>query len=133
LAERIRAGEAGIPALFTRTGVGTDIAQGKQLRHFDGSAYIMEVALFADLAIVHAHRGDVEGNLTYRITARNFNPIMAPAARVTVAEVEQIVAAGELDSDQMITPGIFVNRLVKESSPRKFIEQCTTRVQKEIT
>jgi 3-oxoacid CoA-transferase subunit A len=133
LAERIRAGGAGIPAFFTRTGVGTDIAQGKELRHFDGSAYIMEVALFADLAIVHAHRGDVEGNLTYRMTARNFNPIMATAARVTVAEVEQIVDAGELDSDQVITPGIFVNRLVEVRNPRKFIEQRTTRARKEIT
>jgi 3-oxoacid CoA-transferase subunit A len=135
LAERIRAGGAGIPAFFTRTGVGTDIAQGKELRHFDGSAYIMEVSLFADLAIVHAHRGDVEGNLTYRMTARNFNPIMATAARVTVAEVEQIVDAGELDSDQVITPGIFVNRLVEVRNPRKVIEQRTTRARnrKEIT
>jgi 3-oxoacid CoA-transferase subunit A len=135
LAERIRAGGAGIPAFFTRTGVGTDIAQGKELRHFDGSAYIMEVALFADLAIVHAHRGDVEGNLTYRMTARNFNPTMATAARVTVAEVEQIVDAGELDSDQVITPGIFVNRLVEVRNPRKVIEQRTTRARnrKEIT
>jgi 3-oxoacid CoA-transferase subunit A len=133
LAERIRAGGAGIPAFFTRTGVGTDIAQGKEVRHFAGSAYFMEVALFADLAIVHAHRGDAEGNLTYRMTARNFNPIMATAARVTVAEVEQIVDAGELDSDHVITPGIFVNRLVKERNPRKFIEQRTTRARKEIT
>src|SRR5689334_20646280 len=112
LAERIRAGGAGIPAFFTRTGVGTKIAEGKEERVFDGHRYIMERGLFADLAIIHAWKGDTEGNLVYRRTARNFNPPMATAAKVTVAEVEQLVQPGEIDPDAIVTPGIFVKRIV---------------------
>ena len=108
LAERIRAGGAGIPAFFTRTGAGTDIAQGKETRDFDGETYIMETGLVADLAIVHALKGDTEGNLVYRKTARNFNPMMATAGKVTVAEVEQLVEPGEIDPDHIVTPGIYV-------------------------
>ena len=127
LAERIRAGGAGIPAFFTRTGAGTQIAEGKEQREFDGQAYVMERALFADLAIVHAWRADTEGNLVFRKTARNFNPIMATAARVTVAEVEHLVEAGTIDPDHIVTPGIFVQRLVHVSHPDKRIEQRTVR------
>src|SRR5215475_6273155 len=108
LAERIRAGGAGIPAFFTKTGVGTIIAEGKDVREFDGESYVMERGLFADLSIVHAFKGDTEGNLVYRKTARNFNPMMATAAKVTVAEVEHLVPAGELNPDHIHTPGIFV-------------------------
>src|SRR4051794_23723006 len=104
LAERIRAGGAGIPAFFTKTGVGTLIAEGKEVREFDGERYVMERGLFADLAIVHAWKGDTEGNLIYRKTARNFNPMMATAAPVTVAEVEHLVEPGEIDPDHIITP-----------------------------
>jgi 3-oxoacid CoA-transferase subunit A len=127
LAERIRAGGAGIPAFYTRTGVGTDVALGKETREFDGHQYLMERSLFADIALVHAHRGDPEGNLTYRMTARNFNPIMATAARIVVAEVEHLVGAGDLNPDHIVTPGIFVNRVVEIEKPTKHIEQRTTR------
>ena len=127
LAERIRAGGAGIPAFFTRTGVGTKIAEGKDEREFDGHRYIMERGLFADLAIVHAWQGDTEGNLVYRRTARNFNPNMATAAKVTVAEVEHLVQPGEIDPDHIITPGIFVQRMVHVPDGEKRIEQRTTR------
>jgi len=127
LAERIRAGGAGIPAFFTRTGAGTLIAEGKEERSFDGGRYIMETGLVADLAIVHAWRGDHEGNLVYRMTARNFNPVMATAAHVTVAEVEELVEPGTLDADHIITPGIFVKRLIKLDPYTKGIEQRTTR------
>jgi len=127
LAERIRAGGAGIPAFFTRTGVGTAIAEGKEEREFEGHRYIMERGLFADLAIVHAWKGDTEGNLVYRRTARNFNPPMATAAKVTVAEVEQLVQPGEIDPDAIVTPGIFVKRLVHVPHAEKRIEQRTTR------
>ena len=127
LAERIRAGGAGIPAFFTKTGVGTQIAEGKEVREFDGHAYVMERGLFADLAIVHAWKADTEGNLVYRKTARNFNPMMATAAAITVAEVEQLVPAGEIDADHIITPGIFVNRIVKLDHIDKRIEQRTVR------
>ncbi len=127
LAERIRAGGAGIPAFFTRTGVGTDIAKGKPTQDFDGHTYVMERGLFADLAIIHAYQGDTEGNLTYRRTARNFNPPMATAARVTVAEVEHLVQPGEIDPDHIVTPGIFTTRLVHVPNPEKRIEQRTTR------
>jgi 3-oxoacid CoA-transferase subunit A len=127
LAERIRAGGAGIPAFFTRTGAGTKVAEGKEQREFDGHTYVMERGLVADLAIVHAWRGDTEGNLVYRMTARNFNPIMATAARLTVAEVEELVAPGALDPDHIITPGVFVKRIVKLGSCEKRIEQRTTR------
>ena len=127
LAERIRAGGAGIPAFFTRTGVGTVIAEGKETRQFDGEDYVMERGLFADLAIVHAYKGDTEGNLVYRKTARNFNPMMATAAKVTVAEVEHLVEAGTIDPDHIHTPGIYVSRLIHVADATKHIEQRTTR------
>ncbi|WP_026358213.1 CoA transferase subunit A [Aureimonas ureilytica] len=127
LAERIRAGGAGIPAFFTKTGVGTLIAEGKDVREFDGESYVMERGLFADLAIVHAHTGDAEGNLVYRKTARNFNPMMATAAKVTVAEVEHMVPVGSIDADHIHTPGIFVQRIVHVPNPEKHIEQRTVR------
>src|SRR5664280_1890733 len=111
LAERIRAGGAGIPAFFTKTGVGTLVAEGKEVREFDGEAYVMERGLRADLSIVKAWKGDAEGNLVYRKTARNFNPIMATAGKVTVAEVEHLVEIGGLDPDQIHTPGIYVDRI----------------------
>jgi 3-oxoacid CoA-transferase subunit A len=127
LAERIRAGGAGIPAFFTATGYGTKIAEGKETREFDGRHYVMERGLIADLAIVHAWKADTEGNLLYRKTARNFNPIMATAAKFTVAEVEDLVEPGEIDPDHIITPGIFVKRIVKLEKLDKRIEQRTTR------
>ena len=127
LAERIRAGGAGIPAFFTRTGVGTAVAEGKEERVFDGSRYIMERGLFADLAIIHAWKGDTEGNLVYRRTARNFNPNMATAAKITVAEVEHLVEPGAIDPDAVVTPGIFVQRLVHVPDGVKRIEQRTVR------
>jgi 3-oxoacid CoA-transferase subunit A len=127
LAERIRAGGAGIPAFFTKTGVGTVIAEGKETRDFDGSRYVMERGLVADLAIVHAWKGDCEGNLVYRKTARNFNPVMAAGGRVTVAEVERLVEPGELDADHIHTPGIFVKRILPLVSFEKRIEQRTVR------
>ncbi|MFB9952407.1 CoA transferase subunit A [Rhizobium puerariae] len=127
LAERIRAGGAGIPAFYTKTGVGTLVAEGKEVRSFAGEEYVMETGLVADVAIVHAFKGDTEGNLVYRKTARNFNPMMATAARVTVAEVEHLVPAGSIDPDHVHTPGIYVQRIVHVSNPEKRIEQCTTR------
>ena len=111
LAERIRAGGAGIPAFYTKTGAGTLIAEGKEEREFDGERYVMERGLVADLAIVHAWKGDTEGNLVYRKTARNFNPMMATAGKVTVAEVEHLVEPGEINPDHIITPGVFVKRI----------------------
>ena len=113
LAERIRAGGAGIPAFYTKTGVGTLIAEGKEVKEFDGEKYLMERGLFGDLAIVHAWKGDTAGNLVYRKTARNFNPMMATAAKITVAEVEHLLPAGQIDPDQIHTPGIFVKRIVQ--------------------
>src|SRR5271166_6551109 len=127
LAERIRAGGAGIPAFFTKTGVGTLIAEGKEIREFDGESYVMERGLVADLAIIHAWRADREGNLVYRKTARNFNPVMATAGRVTVAEVETLVDAGAIDPDHIHTPGVFVDRIVHATSLKKRIEQRTVR------
>jgi 3-oxoacid CoA-transferase subunit A len=127
LAERIRAGGAGIPAFFTKTGVGTLVAEGKEIREFNGEKYLMERGLFADLAIVHAWMGDTEGNLVYRKAARNFNPVMATAARVTVAEVEHLVEPGEIDPDHIHTPGIFVKRIVHGLNFQKRIEQRTVR------
>ncbi len=127
LAERIRAGGAGIPAFYTKTGVGTLAAEGKELKDFDSETYVMERALFADLSIVHAWKGDTAGNLIYRKTARNFNPMMATASRMTVAEVEHLVPAGELDPDQIHTPGIFVKRIVAVDPKLKHIEQRTVR------
>ncbi len=127
LAERIRAGGAGIPAFFTRTGVGTVVADGKELREFDGETYVMERALKADLSIVKAWKGDRAGNLVYRKTARNFNPVMATAGKVTIAEVERLVATGELDSDHIATPGVFVDRIFQGAFFEKRIERETTR------
>src|SRR5215468_5859812 len=125
LAERIRAGGAGIPAFFTKTGVGTLVAEGKEVREFDGELYVMERGLTADLSIVKAFEGDREGNLTYRMTARNFNPMMATAGKVTVAEVEKLVEPGEIEPDEIHTPGIFVQRVVNYPSYEKRIEQRT--------
>ena len=127
LAERIRAGGAGIPAFFTKTGVGTLVAEGKEIRDFDGESYVMERGLVADLAIIHAWKADREGNLVYRKTARNFNPVMATAAKVTVAEVEHLVEPGAIDSDHIHTPGIFVKRIVGCPPYEKRIEQRTVR------
>ena len=127
LAERIRAGGAGIPAFFTKTGVGTQIAEGKDVREFDGERYVMERGLVADLSIVHAYQGDTEGNLVYRKTARNFNPPMATAGKVTVAEVEHLVQPGDIDPDHIITPGIFVQRIIHVPNAAKHIEQRTVR------
>jgi 3-oxoacid CoA-transferase subunit A len=133
LAERIRAGGAGIPAFFTRTGVGTLVAEGKEVRAFDGEDYVMERGLTADLSIVKAWKGDAEGNLVYRMTARNFNPMMATAGKVTVAEVEALVEVGSLDPDHIHTPGIYVDRLVKGAAFEKRIEQLTVRKREEET
>ncbi len=127
LAERIRAGGAGIPAFFTATGFGTKVAEGKETRTFDGRNYVMERSLFGDYAIVKAWKADTHGNLVYRKTARNFNPMMATAARITIAEVEEIVQPGELDPDEIHTPGIFVQRVVRGPSFEKRIERRTVR------
>ena len=127
LAERIRAGGAGIPAFFTKTGVGTQNAEGKEVREFDGEHFVMERGLFADLALVHAWKGDTEGNLVYRKTARNFNPMMATAATMTIAQVEHLVQPGQIDADHIITPGIFVKRIVLVGNVEKRIEQRTVR------
>jgi 3-oxoacid CoA-transferase subunit A len=127
LAERIRAGGAGIPAFFTKTGVGTQIAEGKDVREFDGVRYVMERGLVADLSIVHAWLADTEGNLVYRKTARNFNPPMATAGKVTVAEVENLVEPGKIDPDHIVTPGIFVQRIIHVPNAVKHIEQRTVR------
>ena len=127
LAERIRAGGAGIPAFYTKTGVGTVVAEGKPTEVFDGETYVRETWLRADLAVVKAWKGDHEGNLVYRKTARNFNPNMATAAKVTIAEVEELVPNGTLDPDQIHTPGIFVNRILQGTNYAKRIEFRTTR------
>ncbi len=127
LAERIRAGGAGIPAFFTKTGVGTLVAEGKEIREFDGETYVMERGLRADLAIVKAWKGDTQGNLVYRMTARNFNPMMATAGRVTIAEVEELVEPGQLDPDSIHTPGIYVQRIIQGVAYEKRIEQRTVR------
>ena len=127
LAERIRAGGAGIPAFFTRTGAGTMIAEGKEERTFEGERFIMERGLVADLSIVHAWTGDTEGNLVYRKTARNFNPMMATAGKVTVAEIEHLVQPGDINPDHIITPGVYVKRSVHVPNAVKHIEQRTVR------
>ena len=127
LAERIRAGGAGIPAFFTRTGYGTVIADGKETRQFNGEWYVMETGLVADVSLVKAWKGDTEGNLIYRKTARNFNPMIATAGKITIAEVEELVEPGELPPDQIHTPGIFVKRIFKGSNYVKHIERLTTR------
>ncbi|MFY9326843.1 MAG: CoA transferase subunit A [Georgfuchsia sp.] len=128
LAEKLRAGGAGISAFFTQTGVGTTVADGKETREFDGVVYVMERSLVADVALVKAWKGDPQGNLVYRKTARNFNPNVAMAGKITIAEVEEMVGIGELDPDGIHTPGIFVHRMVHNPSPEKRIEQRTTRV-----
>jgi 3-oxoacid CoA-transferase subunit A len=127
LAERIRAGGAGIPAFFTKTGVGTIVAEGKELREFHGETYVMETGLTADLAIVKAWKGDKAGNLIFRKTARNFNPMMATAGKVTVAEVEELVEVGELNPNDIHTPGIFVQRIFHGKTYEKRIENRTVR------
>lgn len=127
LAERIRAGGAGIPAFYTRTGVGTVVEKGKEVREFNGKKYIMETALFADLALIKGWKADKSANVIYNKTARNFNPVMATAARTTVCEVEEIVETGMLDPDNIHTPSIFINRLVVGESHEKRIERRTTR------
>jgi 3-oxoacid CoA-transferase subunit A len=127
LAERIRAGGAGIPGFYTKTGVGTLIAEGKEHKEFDGETYILERGLRADLAVVKAWRGDAEGNLVYRMTARNFNPMMATAGKVTVAEVEELAPVGALDPDCIHTPGIFVQRIIQGAHYEKRIEKRTVR------
>jgi 3-oxoacid CoA-transferase subunit A len=127
LAERIRAGGAGIPAFYTRTGVGTTIAEGKEEREFDGQRYVMERGIVADLAVVHAWKGDTEGNLVYRKTARNFNPMMATAAKITVAEVENLVEPGQIEPDHIVTPGVYVQRIIHVPNAVKHIEQRTVR------
>jgi len=127
LAERIRAGGAGIHAFFTRTGAGTLVAEGKETRIVDGETYVLETGLVADVSLIKAWKGDTEGNLIYRKTARNFNPNMATAGRITVAEVEELVPAGTLDADQIHTPGIFVKRIVCGAPYHKLIEKHTVR------
>jgi 3-oxoacid CoA-transferase subunit A len=127
LAERIRAGGAGIPAFFTKTGVGTLVADGKEERVFDGERYVMERGLVADLSIIHAWKADTEGNLVFRKTARNFNPMMATAGKITVVEVEHLVQPGEIEPDQIHTPGVFVQRIVHVPDAEKRIEKVTTR------
>ena len=127
LAEKLRAGGAGIPAFYTKTGVGTVVAEGKRVNIFNGMRYILERALTADIALVKAWKGDKSGNLVYRMTARNFNPVVATAGRITVAEVEHLVETGELDADHIHTPGIFVQRIIANAAPEKRIEQRTVR------
>jgi len=127
LAEKLRAGGAGIPAFFTKTGVGTIVADGKEIREFDGHKYVMELALNPDVSLVKAHIADKSGNLVFRRTARNFNPNVAQAGKITVVEVEQIVETGALDPDQVHLPGIFVHRIVLNATPEKRIEQRTVR------
>ncbi|MES2106702.1 MAG: CoA transferase subunit A [Pseudomonadota bacterium] len=127
LAEKLRAGGAGIPAFFTKTGVGTIVADGKEIREFDGQQYVMERSLVSDVSLVKAYKADKAGNLVYRKTARNFNPNVAMAGKITVAEVEVLVEIGELDPDEVHTPGIFVQRIVVNANPEKRIEQRTVR------
>lgn len=130
LAERIRAGGAGIPAFFTPTGVGTKVAEGKEVREFNGRQYVMEKGIMGDFAFVKAWKGDKFGNLIYRKTARNFNPMCATAGKITVAEVEELVEVGELDPDQVHTPGVFVQRIFQGTNYQKRIEQRTTSPQR---
>lgn len=127
LAERIRAGGAGIPAFFTPAGVGTEVAEGKEIREFNGKKYLLENWLKADFSIVKAWKGDTAGNLIYKGTARNFNPMMATAGKITIAEVEELVPAGELDPNMIHTPGIFVQRIFQGNNYEKRIEQKTTK------
>ncbi|MCW8039824.1 MULTISPECIES: CoA transferase subunit A [Acinetobacter] len=129
LAEKLRAGGAGIPAFFTQTGVGTLIAEGKEVREFDGKEYILEPSLTADVALVKAYKADKAGNLVFRKTARNFNPECAMAGRLTIAEVEEVVEIGEIDPDDIHLPGIYVNRIVLNTAPEKRIEQLTLKAE----
>jgi 3-oxoacid CoA-transferase subunit A len=129
LAEKLRAGGAGIPAFFTKTGVGTIVADGKEVREFDGEKYVMEHSLVADVSLVKAWKADPSGNLIYRKTARNFNPNVAMAGKITIVEVEELVGLGELDPDAVHTPGIFVHRIVVNATPEKRIEQRTVSAQ----
>ncbi len=131
LAERIRAGGAGIYGFYTKVGAGTEVAEGKETRDVDGETYVLEKGLTADVSLVKAWKGDTEGNLVYRKTARNFNPNMATAARITVAEVEQLVQPGQLDADCIHTPGIFVQRIIQGASYTKLIEKRTVRKREE--
>ena len=125
LAEKLRAGGSGIPAFFTKTGVGTLVAEGKELREFDGETYVMERSLIPDVSLVKAWRADKSGNLQFRLTARNFNPAVAMAGKVCIVEVEEVVETGEMDPDQIHLPGIYVNRIVCNSNPEKRIEKRT--------
>ena len=127
LSERIRAGGAGIPAFYTKTGVGTLIAEGKEHKEFDGEIFLMERGIVADISLVHAWKGDTEGNLVYRKTARNFNPMMATAAKLTIAEVEILVEPGEIEPDHVMTPGVFIQRIIHVPNSVKYIEHRTTR------
>ena len=127
LAEKLRAGGAGIPAFFTKTGVGTVVSEGKDVREFDGEKYVMERSLVADISLVKAYKADKAGNLVYRRTARNFNPNVAMAGKITVVEVEELVEIGEIDPDHVHTPGIFIHRIVLNAHPQKRIEQRTLR------
>ena len=127
MAEKLRSGGCGIPAFYTKTGVGTLIEQGKETKIFDGQTYLLEQTLTPDLGLVKAWKADRSGNLVYRLTARNFNPMVAMAAKLTVVEVEEIVENGQLDPDQVHTPGIFVHRIVLNPNPEKRIEQRTVR------
>ncbi len=129
LAEKLRAGGAGIPAFYTQTGVGMLIAEGKEVREFEGKSYILEHALTADVALIKAYKADKAGNLIFRKTARNFNPECAMAGKFTIAEVEQIVEIGELDPDEIHLPGIYINRVVLNSTPEKRIEQMTLKAE----
>jgi 3-oxoacid CoA-transferase subunit A len=129
LAEKLRAGGCGIPAFFTKTGVGTLVAEGKEVREFDGEQYVMERSLVADVSLVKAWKADTTGNLIYRKTARNFNPSVAMAGKITIVEVEHLVEAGEIEPDQVHTPGIFVHRIVVNAHPEKRIEQRTVSAQ----
>lgn len=131
MAERIRAGGAGIPGFYTKTGVGTLIAEGKEHKDFNGETYILETGLVADVSLVKAWKGDKEGNLIFRKTARNFNPMMATAGKITIVEVEELVEVGELDPDQIHTPGIFVQRIIQSKDLEKRIEQRTIRTKGE--
>ena len=131
LGQRHRAGGAGIPAFFTRTGYGTIVAEGKETRAFDGHQYVMETALRADVALVKAWKADVSGNLVFRKTARNFNPNAAMAGKITIVEVEQLVEVGDIDPDHVHLPGIYVDRIVHNPTPEKRIEQRTVRANKE--
>lgn len=129
LAEKLRSGGAGIPAFFTQTGVGTLIAEGKEVRDFDGRPHILEMSLTADIALVKAYKADKAGNLVFRKTARNFNPDCAMAGKFTIAEVEQVVEIGEIDPDDIHLPGIYINRVVLNATPKKQIEQLTIKAE----